>query len=134
MGSAFLDRQDLNLRLGFSYAYRQVLEDLRQKSLSQDCYERKLESALAQGIESLETNRVEILNESYFEELEDEENIKIVDIQMTIGAPIDRRECESLKLEMMNLPKLSNFFNMYTVYMPNNAKDDLLPLKCGIIV
>ena len=107
---------------------------MRQKTLSQDCYERKLESALAQGIESLETNRVEILNESCFDELEDEENIKIVDIQMTIGAPIDRREGESLKLEMMSLPKLSNFFNMYTVYMQNNSKDDLLPLKCGITV
>ena len=53
---------------------------------------------------------------------------------MTIGAPIDRKECESLKLEMMNLPKISTFFNMYSVYMPNNSKDDLLPLKCGIIV
>ena len=74
------------------------------------------------------------MNENHFEELEDEENIKIVDIQMTIGAPIDRKEGEQLKLEMMNLPKMSTFFNMYSVYMPNNAKDDLLPLKCGVIV
>jgi len=47
MGNAFLDRRELNLRLGFSYAYRQVLEDIRSKQLSQDCYERKLESALS---------------------------------------------------------------------------------------
>lgn len=53
---------------------------------------------------------------------------------MTIGAPIDRKEGEQLKLEMMKLPKMSTFFNMYSVYMPNNAKDDLLPLKCGVIV
>ena len=45
------------------------------------------------------------MNENHFEELEDEENIKIVDIQMTIGAPIDRKEGEQLKLEMMKLPK-----------------------------
>jgi hypothetical protein len=99
LGQAFLDRSDLNQRLGFSYAYRQVLEDLRSKNLTPDCYEKKLESAITHGIESLETNRVEILNEKYFEELEDEENIKIIDIKMTIGAPIDRKEAELLKLE-----------------------------------
>lgn len=79
MGEAFLDRNNQDQRLGFSYAYRQVLEDIRSKQLSPQCYERKLLSALTEGIESLEMNKLEILNES-MEELEEEENIKIVDI------------------------------------------------------
>jgi hypothetical protein len=54
---------------------------------------------------------------------------------MTIGAPIDRREGDIAQLENMKLPKLNNYFNMYTVYMPKTrAVDDLLPLNCAVIV
>ena len=78
-------------------------------------------------------NKVEILNDDE-DQFDDDQDIKIVDMQMTIGAPIDRKEGERVKLENMRLPKFSNFFNMYTVYMQNNSKDDFLPMKCGIIV
>ena len=101
-----MDRKDLNQRLGFRYVYRQVLEDLRSRSLTPDCYERKLEDAMLSGFEMLESNRIELLNDSD-EALDAEDDIKIVDMHMVIGAPIDRKKGDSLKLEIVKLPKIA---------------------------
>ncbi len=133
MTSAFLDRPDLNQRLGFRYAYRQVLEDLRSKTLTTGCYEGKLEDSLRNGLEMVESNHIEILNESE-DALEAEDDIKIVDMKMIIGGPVERKKGDLLKLEKMNLPKFGDFFNLYTLYMPLNPEDDMMPLTCEIIV
>ena len=133
MTSAFLDRPDLNQRLGFRYAYRQVLEDLRSKTLTTGCYEGKLEDSLRNGLEMVESNHIEILNESE-DALDAEDDIKIVDMKMIIGGPVERKKGDLLKLEKMNLPKFGDFFNLYTLYMPLNPEDDMMTLTCEIIV
>jgi len=80
--------------LGFQYAYRQVLKDLQAKELSDECYEGKLSSAIMSGFEYMEPQwQIQILNDGE-DSFEDEEDVEVVDMQFTIGAPIDRRKCK----------------------------------------
>ena len=50
----------------------------------------------------VESNHIEILNESE-DALEAVDDIKIVDMKMIIGGPVERKKGDLLKLEKMNL-------------------------------